>query len=292
MMQSRFQGLKWDDAASRAAAAGSLPDYEHGALGPEEFRELILGRGAIMLRNAADPQLLDKIQQSLVDLFSQYADIPSSEFERHLASEDPVERDFWEQIKLSHLFDRTFKPFAGYSYFDIIRESGLWDFAGQAFPETELIESAVCNCRRMTETHLPQFCDQPISFHVDSQFFYDEKLSINFWTPLVACGVTAPGLKVVLIGVQETKDYLEYNANGYEPGPDDIARMNKFRCHKMSMDSLEANGLLESIWAPEFNKGDVLAFTNFTMHATHYSRTMTQPRTSVEVRVDLPSVAF
>jgi hypothetical protein len=60
-----------------------------------------------------------------------------------------------------------------------------------------------------------------------------------------------------------------------------------FVAKKESVESLNRHGLLEYVWAPEFNKGDILAFTNFTMHATHCLPTMTLPRTSVEVRVNL-----
>jgi hypothetical protein len=270
----------------------SSPDYEYGTVDPQTFRNIIQCRGAVMLRGAADPQLLDRIQQQLAELFEQYGKISAEEFTRHLASEDPIERDFWEQIKISHIFDRTFKQFAGMSYFDIMRKSGLWDFVARAFPESEIVESAVSNSRRITASETRQFWDQPIAFHVDSQFFYDDKLSINFWTPLVPCGVSAPGLKVVLLGVAETKEYLEYNEHGYDPGPNDIARMHKFRTHKMDYASLQNADLLKDVWAPEFDKGDILAFTNFTMHATHVTQSMSQSRTSIEVRVDIPSCSL
>jgi hypothetical protein len=269
------------------SAQGDLPDFEYGQLHPVLFRELILGGGAVMLRNAVDRRILDRIERSLSDLFERYADVPASEFEHHLASSDPEERDFWEQIKRSHVFDRTFKSAAGISYFDIIRNSGLSDFAACAFPESEITESAVCNCRRIADSELHQLWDKPIEFHIDAQVFYDDRLSINFWTPLVPCGVDAPGLKVIMLGVDETKAYLEYSVAGYVPGPNDIALMHKFRCRKMELPELEKNDLLKHVWAPEFNLGDVLAFTNFTMHATHYTQLMSRPRASVEVRIDL-----
>jgi hypothetical protein len=115
-------------------------------------------------------------------------------------------------------------------------------------------------------------------------------LSINFWTPLVACGVDAPGLKVIPLGVAKTKSYLEYNSDGHQLQAGDFAYMAKFRCSKMELAALEEHDLIKRVWAPEFNAGDVLAFTNFTMHATHHTKTMSNPRTSVEVRIDLPGV--
>jgi hypothetical protein len=45
------------------------PDYEYGTIEPEFFRKTILARGAVMLRNAADKQVLERTQKSLTDLF-------------------------------------------------------------------------------------------------------------------------------------------------------------------------------------------------------------------------------
>jgi hypothetical protein len=271
------------------AGALSRPDFRLANLVPDMFREAILQRGAVMLRGAGDPALLRDIKRQLGLLFAKYSDIPDAELERHLASSDPIERDHWEQIKLSHIYDRTFKEFAGYSYFDTIERTGLWELLGQAFPEASPSKSAVCTSRRITNNELHKTWDSPLHFHVDAQFFYDHCLSVNFWTPLDPCGVTAPGLQVVLLGVQESKEYLEHNPAGYDPGPNDIAIMSHFRCGKMDPAILQQNGLDQKIWAPEFAIGDVLVFTNFTMHATHYAEKMANDRTSVEVRVDLPS---
>jgi hypothetical protein len=131
------------------------------------------------------------------------------------------------------------------------------------------------------------FFDAPTDFHVDAQYHFIHQLSINFWTPLTACGKNSPGVKVILLGEEETKDYLEFYEAGYAPEPDDIDNMCHFRCNKMRLDTLRKHELTEYLWAPQFEKGDILAFTNFTMHATHYLPEMAQPRTSVEVRISL-----
>ncbi|MFZ3354862.1 MAG: phytanoyl-CoA dioxygenase family protein [Xanthobacteraceae bacterium] len=264
-----------------------IVEYPDGVLHPREFRDLLVQNGAIMLRGAADTGQIDRIRQKLDDLFAEYSRVSSQDFERHLASDDPVERDFWQQIKLGHIYDRTFKPSAGLSFFDVIRENGLWDLAARAFPEASPTESVVCNCRRMTVGDLSNFFDKPLDFHVDAQFFSPDHLSVNFWTPLMDCGKDAPGLRIIQLGVQETKNYLEFNGAGYQPKATDIDHMSKFRCEKMTSLRLEENGLMNLMRAPQFKKGDILAFTNFTMHGTYFTSGMTIPRTSIEVRVDL-----
>lgn len=250
---------------------------------PNTFREELLAHGAVMLRNAVDVRILSRLRESLTLLFCEYAAPPSGCSPQRVLVEDD-----WDQIKRSHVFDHTFKRITSTSYFDIIRGSGLWDLAAEAFPESAIIESGVANSRRIVDGDLHDFWDKPIEFHIDAQVFYDDRLSINFWTPLDSCGVDAPGLQIILLGVEETKSYLEYNPAGYDPTPNDIALMHKFRCRKMEMDAIDRHGLSAHICKPEFQVGDVLAFTNFTMHATHYEPAMRNPRLSVEVRIDLP----
>jgi hypothetical protein len=239
-----------------------------------------------MLRNAVDPHQLSHIRKALDALFDKYGR------EVQKSKTPDVNDEDWEQIKRSHIFDRTFKSLTGTSYFEIIRQSRLWELAALAFGEAEIAESPVSNCRRVMDADLHQFWDKPIEFHVDAQVFYDDKLSINFWTPLNPCGVEAPGLKIIMLGVKQTLEYLEYNPEGYEPTPRDIALMYKFRCQKMDLDQIEKNGLASHIYIPKFELGDVLAFTNFTMHATHYTRAMVKSRLSVEVRVDVPGYSL
>src|SRR5260370_8498934 len=107
-----------------------------------------------MLRKAADPELSARILSALNGLLDKYSAVPPAELEAHLASSDPVERDFWQQINLGHIFDRSFKPETGISYFDIVRKAGVWDFAARAFPESELSESVVANSRRIPDSDL------------------------------------------------------------------------------------------------------------------------------------------
>jgi hypothetical protein len=216
--------------------------------------------------------------------------MPGVEHGPQPATDDSVNYgDFWRQIKRSHIYERDFRKFDGPSYVDIIRENGLWDLAVRAFPECTVTEEENCVCRRVTVGDLKMFFQAPIDFHVDAQYHFIHQLSINFWTPLTACGKDAPSIRVVLLGVQETKDYVEFDEAGHEPEPGDIAHMRHFRCNKMRFDKLQEHELAKYLWAPEFEKGDILAFTNFTMHATHYLPAMTQPRTSVEVRISLPA---
>lgn len=242
-----------------------------------------------MLRGACDPVLLLNIKRQISSLFARYENVSEEEFHRHLTSSDPSERRFWNLLKLSAIYDETFHEFAGYSYIEILERANLLRLLASGFPEVTLSKSKVCMCRRIRDGEMHRTWDRPITFHVDAQFFDDDRLSINFWTPLDSCGVTAPGVKVILLGVEETKAYLGHDTGAYLRSDHDVGNTHHFLRHKMDLAVLEEHQLLDRIWAPEFELGDILAFTNFTMHATHFEESMRLARTSVEVRIDLLS---
>jgi len=250
-------------------------------MAPEEFRNAILQKGAVFLPNRADPGLLDKIHRELNRLFASYPDLSDEQ----LAVSDPSTR---EQIDLSHVSERTFSTFAGFSYYEVLRQSGLWEMVQKALPETQPEESPFCHSRRVATPDRKEFFSWVIDYHVDAQFHWAHQLNINFWTPLVACGKAAPGISVIPIGLERSKGYLEFNPTGRYEFEHQEFNQSKFRVSKMRTEILSEQGLLASAWSPEFEMGDVLAFSNFTMHCTYYRPEMTEPRTSVELRVELP----
>jgi Phytanoyl-CoA dioxygenase (PhyH) len=265
-----------------------LPDFAKCAISPKQLRQLVLENGAVMLRGAIKQKLLERILRSLEKICEHYSNVPESEFEERLKSQDIKERTFWQQIQLGHVTRHDFKKFAGYSYFEALKQSGLWKLTEKAWPEMKVRESSACHSRRMKPLSNQQnLWDVPVDFHVDAQFHQDHKFTINFWTPLTPCGQTSPGLQVILLGMDATKKYLEYNPEGYPPEPGDALYMNKFRTKKMQSTILKENGLLNYLWAPSFNVGDVLVFNNYAMHASYITPSMTEARTSVELRLDL-----
>jgi len=264
------------------------PEVIGVSIRPRRFRALMLTSGVVLFRRVLNRGALERYRASLDDIFAPYAQWSASDFDARVKGADPDERGFFEQLKISHVFDRDFRRIAGYSYFDLIKTSGLWTVAQRAFPAYRMSEASDANCRRIGGAAARQLWDRPLAFHVDAQFHQPARLSINFWAPLDACGLDAPGLRVIPLQVSAAKRYLEHNPAGYARLPTDINHMHHFRSAKLAEPVLKAHGLLEHVWAPVFEPGDVLAFTNFTMHATHYGEHMTRPRTSLEVRVEWP----
>lgn len=84
-------------------------------------------------------------------------------------------------------------------------------------------------------------------------------------------------------GVEETRDYLEYSSAGYKSREGEFASMSHFRHGKLDFEKMRKARL--NFVAPHMNPGDALAFTNFTIHATHVDKGMNGPRTSIECRL-------
>ncbi len=88
------------------------------------------------------------------------------------------------------------------------------------------------------------------------------------------CGVTAPGLEVVLDHPGEIltpaagAELLSTDYSGIELSYDEVVR----RWGK------------DKLWHPALDRGDVMVFSHLTVHRTYQTAAMTQPRISLEMR--------
>ncbi len=266
-----------------------LCDLPVSRVDPRLFRAELLKRGAIMIRGAADARVLAAIRAELDAAFAELAVIPPEEFVRRAQGDDPVERDYWTQTRWGHIYDRHFKKRTGgaLSFFDALDRARLREVAAAAFPECAFEESIVTNCKRIdpreSDRHLWGF---PVAFHVDAQYHDHEVFALNFWTPITACGRDAPGLQVALAPVETTKDYLGYDPESRTMRAGDVANTHKFDLGAMDEGAIVARFGAGSLFAPEFAPGDVLVFTNFTLHRTYVHPGMDRPRLSLELRID------
>lgn len=88
-------------------------------------------------------------------------------------------------------------------------------------------------------------------------------LYFTAWMPLVPCGDDAPGLSVVL--------------GSDEP----VLQRKPLLGWRFYIRSTYGRGAL---WSPVMEPGDILLFTNRTIHGSHVTRHMTKPRYSIEMR--------
>jgi len=243
----------------------------------------MLRHGAIVLRNAVPRAVLDPISDCIASMLEHYDQIPKEVIIRETEFEFPGKQQEWREIMIDGVhynLDLVAFSQGRHSLFDPFRKSGLSDLTREAWPEMEVRENFITNVRRVFSAEATGYGDSPLSAHVDAQFHQHDLLGINFWTPLTDAGIDQPGLAVVPMGVEETRAYLEYNPEGYERTDQDIGLMHHFRTRKLESDDLAARFV-----RPQLRPGDVLAFTNYTIHATSVLPHMTKSRTSIEMRV-------
>jgi hypothetical protein len=263
-------------------------EYDAQAITPEQFRDGMLARGTMVLRKAVPLEVIEPLGAAVQDMMDHYDAIPADVIHREMEHEHPVRRGIWQEILedgVHYNQDLVVHSQGRHTLFDPLRKSHLIDLVSKAWPEMEVRENFITNARRLLPPGKLGYGDTPLAPHVDAQFHQHELLGINFWTPLTNAGIEEPGLAVIPMSVEDTRRYLEYNPDGHERRPGDIGHMHQFRTEKMELAALEQSGLAKAIVRPKLQPGDVLAFTNFTIHATSVEPHMTKERTSVEVRV-------
>ena len=283
----------WVEVTNNAALRDGLrlerPEFQMADIDPATFRNAMTEQGAVLIRSAVPPAIIEPLAAEVEAMMDHYSAIPKAVIARESRYELPMIAAFWKDRydKATH-YNQDLITFSKgrFSLFDVLRGSGLAMLAEQAFPDRLVWENFISNVRRVYPVQSEDVRgDAPLHIHVDAQFHQHTSLGINFWTPLTPAGLDSPGIQVLPLGVERTRKYLDYSETGHDDVVQVLASQHHFRCERMELAALDAVGLLEQFWAPEMDPGDVLAFTNFTMHASYVEAGMTLPRTSIEARV-------
>ena len=113
-----------------------------------------------------------------------------------------------------------------------------------------------------------------VPFHQDASFLAMSSLVLNFWIPLVPCGVSAPGLEVVLGNPHRLLRHL----------PSGACVSRDYREIELAEDSIVSQWGRNKLWHPALEQGDVFVFSNLTVHRTYLTPAMTETRISLELR--------
>jgi hypothetical protein len=170
-------------------------------------------------------------------------------------------------IMLSHL-DR---PGESSAAFNLIMQSALQPILATLWDGD--IAFLLSNC--LPRRQIPGLSlNRPVPFHQDAVFIGNPTLILNFWIPLVPCGVTAPGLEVVL---DHPREILTPTA-GVELLSADYSGI------ELSYEQVVRRWGEDRLWHPALDRGDVMVFSNMTVHRTYQTADMTEPRISLEMR--------
>ncbi len=116
---------------------------------------------------------------------------------------------------------------------------------------------------------------RPVPFHQDASFLGNAGLVLNFWIPLVACGRDAPGLEVVM---EHPQGSIDRDSAVNQPSLPDYSGID------IPDEEVMRRFGADKLWHPEMEPGDVLVFSNLTVHRTYMHAGMSRDRISLEVR--------
>ena len=266
-----------------------LPEYDAKDISPTILRQAILARGTILIRNLIPQEVIRPLGDDVLKMIAHFDSIPQDIVRREMGYEEPARKNMWREILndgVHYNYDLITFTAGRASMFDPLHKSAMFSLVRDAFPEARIEENFITNTRRIfPKPPKGGYSDVPLEPHIDAMFHQHDVFGINFWTPLTEAGEHAPGLAVVPNSVVDVRNAFEYNPEGYEVGPHDFAHMHRFKSHKVAPEGLEQLGYAHRFVRPKMQPGDVLAFTNFTVHATSVLPGMTNSRTSIEVRV-------
>lgn len=235
-------------------------------LDPEQVQATLKRYNCLIIRRLAPQALIGTILQRVLQLFA----MRQTQLER---GELPVPAGFGKS------FRHGLVPFLGlheldtpngppYQILELFRVSRLMPVI-----EACLGKPVFCNVAESAARSMrPDLPDLYISFHQDG--FFDHQLQwpmINCWIPLVPCGLDAPGLKLMTLGLQELmpaspSEKANYSAYAFESS----ARF----CQEHA----------DHLWHPALEPGDVVMLSPFSIHSTHAHPLMPNIRYNLELR--------
>lgn len=138
-------------------------------------------------------------------------------------------------------------PRALFEFFEIVQGLGLTRLVESYFGERPAVSLKKCTLRRIDrEVRLS-------GWHQDGAFLGQGIRSLNMWTAVSACGRDTPGIEVMPVRLDRMVSQLDDGGPfAWTVPPEHIAR--------------ELPGA--TVWAPEFEPGDVLFFDHWSLHRT------------------------
>jgi hypothetical protein len=151
---------------------------------------------------------------------------------------------------------------------------------------TSPLPAVIANCLKANEASVnltasalrrqsAQAANLSIPLHQDGPLLGDPAWPVvNCWIPLNACGLLAPSLEVMPVGLREMLPLDPHRAE----------RAPLYAEYALDPDAVIAQFGPESLWHPVFHPGDVLLMNHWLPHRTYLRAPMQQPRLSLEIR--------
>lgn len=149
-----------------------------------------------------------------------------------------------------------------------------------------LVSAVPNNQTILTVEASPKALNNGIAMHTDGIVLGTAEASISLWSPLHPCGVDAPGLSLIPASRQAVTDYLRAKFPGKElPGWSSMTEWNSTG----AFDEASLSAAFAPAWSPALEAGDVIVFTNWTLHGSQVRPEMKAKRSAIVQRWCSPS---
>ena len=180
----------------------------------------------------------------------------------------------------------------GKSLFDVIESKNINKLMNGVFRAKRYYVAGGAHSRRVTPLYESQMQEKennlilqkPIPYHIDAQYYVRENFGINLWIAMDDCGTYSPSMRVASSNIEQTQDYFtDSNRSKIMSSAGSKIVLDENRVSMMEQDPFLVP-LINEIHPLKISIGDLLVFTNWTVHSTHHHALMSQDRQSIELR--------
>jgi hypothetical protein len=248
--------------------AGSTEEVDFRAARPDELVATYLRQGCVLLRNFVDAGALAQVYDMTVKAY--------------------------EHVEQFHVYPDQLRELGLPVYSDMLFSQQHYDVLDKLFGgrDYEIAEDTVS--RRMASVREPPHWMAPLGPHLDA-FLSGPQFTVNFWIPFQECGIDAPSLGVIQAPFAEILSFAGYQDGAevwVDPEPLGRFHFTKFRPAMKAMcrargpeeDAEMRERFRDRTRTPSFAPGDAMMLSNWTLHFTHATPTMTKRRENIELR--------
>jgi hypothetical protein len=243
-----------------------MDEVDFRVAGPDQIASAFLHRGCVLLRNFVDPAALVRAYDVMLQAY--------------------------EQVERKHVHPNHLRELGLPMYSDILFTQQHHNLLKKVFGVRDYEISIHTASRRTGLVAKPPPWGLPLAPHLDA-FLNSLEFTVNFWVPFQECGIDAPSLGVIEASFADILSFTGYQ-NGAEVwvDPERIGLFSRFRPEMMALcrfgDPARISEMRERfydrIWTPSFVPGDAMMLSNWTLHFTHATPSMTKSRENLELR--------
>ena len=251
-----------------------------------EIADCIQRVGAVVLRSAVDMELVGRIKANLRRIYLMH---------QAYSNGDPTAAEVFDgfdpravaTIADGNVVARVYEELFGReaSMYAPIAEPKLTDvfaltFVDGRYERTHLDTLATVHPRALPA---PQ-ANHGIPMHTDGSHYNDMLYGLTIWIPLDPCGREAPGLQILTANHHEVRRFVDFDPS--RPAPEaPYLNFHKYRPDAFHADRIHRQFGSSRIVTPECVPGDVIIFSNWTLHATYHHDGMQRSRSVIQARL-------